>query len=250
MMNLFVLPVLIALSASTFDLDAEFSRAVDHLEVKEYEQAMPILRRLLEEVPDNPAVLWNVGTTSIVLEEYELAELAWTRLHEQEPSNWEILPKLVQTYHALQKTELRDASRNKLFAFFKEGLDNALSNEAFYCREQFPHGDGRVYVYEHFEPFSSERAKFYEAVVVSSSGEINYSVSMGSYESTNTVDLEVGNHKPDERLYHYDAYYPGGSHRTLGFYVAKEPATYEQFRSLLDAALERLDALPSLKAES
>ena len=65
---------------------------------------------------------------------------------------------------------------------------------------------------------------------------------MGSYDSTNAIDLEMGNHKANERLYHFDAYFAGGKHSTLGFYVGEKPMSYDKAREIMMSSVVKIDA--------
>ena len=100
-------------------------------------------------------------------------------------------------------------------------------------------------MYEYFQPFVTERAKFYESAVTDAGGDTRFTVSFGSYESTNSVSLELGNHTVDERLYHFDAYYPDGTHSTLGFVTLAEVMDYDEARRIMTSMAAQLlrDAL-------
>lgn len=238
--------VLLTLVEPQIDVRAEFDRAVKYLNASDYENALPILEALFKEVPNDPSVVWNLGTTAIYLEKYELSKTVWKQMESLEPNNWEILAKLIQTYQGLNDKEKRDSIRARLLKQFAETSNTDLKNREKYCIEQFPFQGGRVYFFEFFDPFSVDLVKFYEAVVVDPDNKRRHWVSVGSYEMTNSISLETGGHQTDERMYHFDAYYPTGSHRTLGFFVSKMPPTYDDFRPKAIQFLEKLESLPPI----
>ena len=210
-----------------------FRQAIELLEIGDHENAIPLLEIALEERPESPGALWNLGTSAIVTNRYELATNIWTRYRAVAPDDWQALPKLVQTHQGTGSFELRDRARAELFRLFEDGSDQRLSQEVMYCREQYALGSSRVLAYEYFQPFSTDRPRFYEFFVTDAEANILFSVSFGSYETTNSIDLETGGHGPDERLYHFDAYYPEGGHRTLGFITRHEVMEYDEARQMM-----------------
>jgi hypothetical protein len=218
-----------------------FYQAITQIENGNHGAAIPLLLHSDSKLPDSPSVLWNLGISAIIAEEYSIAAETWSRFRRIEPDNWEVLPKLIQAYQGLSKFEERNNVRSELMGFYNDGEKSNLSEQSKYCREQYPIDGGRVFVYEYFKPFSMERIKFYEAFYVNKSGELLFSVSMGSYQSTNQIDLELGNHKEDERLYHFDIYSSEGTHETVGFYSASEPFSYDKASKVLkESVLSKL----------
>ena len=245
-MRTLVILVCVVFSVSGRAQDAEqspreaFDQAVSLFEAGDHEAAIPLLQSALQAYPDATGALWNLGISALLTERYDLAAITWKHYREIAPQDWKALSKLIQAYQGSGNMERRDYVRNELIKLYESDTDSSLSNEDRYCREQYRIEDGSVLVHEYFQPFSSATAKIYEFFFTDAQGDTRFSVSFGSYDFTNTLDLELGNHGPDERLYHFDAYYPDGTHRTLGFVTRSEVMNYDEARTIMAPMVERL----------
>ena len=191
-----------------------WAEAIEALDSGREKEAAAVLEQVVQILPDNPAVWHNLGQTRQNLGEHEPALKAFAEVERLEPANWRALAKQVQCLQALGRSKLRDEIIARLYALRE---DEAI-DEPFFCREQFSVEGQKVMAYERFE-LEGERAVRWSFYVVDEAGEIIDRWSVGSYEGTTAMSREVGNIKPDERLFHLDRYPPGGGHGTFAFYV-------------------------------
>ncbi len=239
---LLIFPLFLLAETSQLTAEKAFNQARTLIEEGNHLEAIPLLEHTLSLNPNVPSALWNLGTSAIITEQYTLASKTWERYKRVEPDDWQVLPKLIQAYQGTGESKKRDDARDQLFALHKEKDNTSLKKQDRYCREQYPFRGGRVYVYEYFEPLATEWAKYFEYIVTDKDSNPKFSVSMGSYDSTNAMDLEMGNHKANERLYHFDAYFVGGKHSTLGFYVGEEPMSFDKAREIMMSSVVKINA--------
>ncbi|MBI4616659.1 MAG: hypothetical protein HY720_23815 [Planctomycetes bacterium] len=226
------------------------------MEEKKYAEALVKYREGLERTPEATGLLFNGGLAALLAGEPAAAAELFKRLKAIEPASWEVRTKLVQAFQAAGDRAARDAERAELFEFRRSSEEEAIRDAAFYCRDQFLVGTRRVYVLEYFE-LEGERALRYRFSVSREGEETEpeFYISLGSYESTTAVSRELGEIGPDERMFHLDGYFEGGtSHRTYGFFK-KEPdydAVREQVLGVLSGeirAISGTDLAPSEKQE-
>jgi tetratricopeptide (TPR) repeat protein len=149
-----------------------------------------------------------------------------------EPGDISSRGKIVQCDEAMGKPKERDADRAALFELFKAGK----VEEPFYCRDQFAVGTIKLMVFEYFE-LSGERAVRYSFNILARGGkDVKYKISLGSYEFDTQLAREQGTIGKDQRVFHLDAYYPDGEHRTYGVFN-KEP-TYDETRKMVTGILK------------
>lgn len=216
----------------------QFREAVNLLEDKNFEDALPLLKALLDVRPDDLAVLWNFGIAAAELNENNQALTAWQRYKEIDPGDWRVRAKLIQSYQALGRTVARDVERSALIALREKGEDEDLVSAERYCREQFLLNGVKHFVFEYFEP-SGDWPVFYAFIAVDDSGYEAYRVSLGSYNSTNEIAWELGEIPKSKRLYHLDRY-EGEGHSTLGFY--QDLPDYDQIRTVVLSYLGESEA--------
>jgi hypothetical protein len=91
-----------------------------------------------------------------------------------------------------------------------------------------------VFVFEYFSP-SGDRAQYLRFCVLNKKGEVDYYISLGSYDSTTEIARELGEIAKDQRLYHLDEY-TESHHKTYAFFKTKPD--YEEVRAAVVNALE------------
>jgi len=116
-----------------------------------------------------------------------------------------------------------------LVALWQAGTNTELSAQPIFCREQFKHGGRKVMVLEYFNP-SGPKLIVYSFVVVNESGQQDFKISLGSYDNTNQVALELGQRPKDKRIYHLDLY-RSNLHETHGMYLGKP--SYDEIRQVV-----------------
>jgi tetratricopeptide (TPR) repeat protein len=140
--------------------------------------------------------------------------------------------KIVQCDEALGKLKERDADRAAIFELFTAGK----VEQPFYCRDQFAVGKVKVMVFEYFE-LKGERAVRYSFNILDDGGQdVKYKISLGSYDFDTQLGREQGVIGKDQRMFHLDAYYPNGEHRTYGMYT-KEP-TYDETKKTVTGIIK------------
>jgi len=246
------LSVLFAASTCFADTDPEagFNKGVQLMGEKRYQEAMEQFESALGHNPDNPSVLWNLGVVAAEVGRHDKALEYWTRYRLVSPDDWQGIASLVQTRQALGDLASRDRARDEIFRLRASGKNSDLNQAEFYIREQTVIGGRKVIVLEFFEPLKKDWAVFYAFLAVDNAGKPEYRISLGSYETTNQIDRELGNLKEGERLYHLDGYF-GKKHVTYRFYQAGKPPAYDAIRvhavSII-ADIEKKGSSPSISA--
>ncbi|MES2902250.1 MAG: hypothetical protein V4723_21155 [Pseudomonadota bacterium] len=206
----------------------KFATAVALLNAKKLAEAFPIFDDLSKTYP-TPSVFWNLGITAAEVGNNKEALRAWLSYRETNPTNWQVRAKLVQTYQALGDLAARDKERADLMASWRAGTDAQLSAQPHYFREQFQQDGRKVMVLEYFNP-SGPKLIVYSFVVLDKTGQPDFKISLGSYDLTNQVALELGERPKDKRMYHLDLY-RSNSHETHGMYLG-QPG-YDQIRPVV-----------------
>lgn len=206
----------------------KFANVVALLNAHKPAEALPILVDLSKTNP-TASVFWNLGLSAADVGDNGEALYAWRSYRELDPKNWQARAKLVQTYHALGDMAARDKERAELVALWQAGTDPQLSSQAMFCREQFKQDGHKVMALEYFNP-SGPRLVVYSFIILNESGQQDYKISLGSYDSTNQVALELGERPKDTRIYHLDLY-RGNLHETHGMYLG-QPG-YDQIRQVV-----------------
>ncbi len=215
-----------------------FKAANALMEQKKYSEALTKYKESLSYMPDDPSILYNGGLAAYMSKDFKTSIEFWQKLKTIDTEDWQVRSKLIQAYQAAEDFKGRDDERKALFDLRKSGKITELNGRDFYCREQTEIAGRKVFVFEHFE-LKGDRALRYAFEVVDEKGEdIEYTISLGSYNRTNSIWRETKNPKPkeDERLFHLDGYYKWG-HATFGFYTP-EP-TYDQIRKIVVGIIEK-----------
>jgi tetratricopeptide (TPR) repeat protein len=209
-----------ACAASAADLTPQekFAQAGALIKAKDFAAALPLLEDLNKTYP-TASVSWNLGIAASEVGNHQEALAAWQAYRQARPELWEARAKLVQAYQALGDVAARDRERAELVALWKSGTDPELAKQAMFCREQFRQDGRKVMVFEYFNP-SGDMMVVYGFVVLNDQGKPDFRVSLGSYEFTNKVALELGERPADKRLYHLDLY-RANVHETHGFFLGQ-----------------------------
>ena len=223
--------VLYAASAPGVDQQKEdpFEKGILLYERGKYAESIPYLEKALNRYPEGSNILWNLGLASAAAEQHVKALTYWQRYHTLRSEDWQVLPKLIQTYQALDRIEPRNESLAELLRLRAQTQDPQFLETRLFCREQFKMNGQLVLAYQFFEP-SGEWMQLYRFSVIDAGGKEAYFISLGSYEMTNQISKELGDIKEDERLYHFDGYYPDGVHKTFGFLNSKTAPSYDSIR--------------------
>jgi tetratricopeptide (TPR) repeat protein len=213
-----------------------FSDGNELMEQRKYKEALARYQEGLAKTPDSTGLLFNGGIAAFMSKDFATAEKLWKSLAELDPEDWQPRAKLVQAYQALGDLKARDEQRHMLLDLRKSGKSEDLNKLDFYCREQFEAAGKKVLAFEHFE-LKGERALRYVFSILDESGEgVAFRISLGSYETTNRISVELGSVKKGERMFHLDGYYKWG-HATYGFFTP-EPS-YDEVRKRVIGILEK-----------
>src|SRR5687768_17578103 len=120
---------------------------------------------------------------------------AFQRAVEARPDDWRFRSKLVQLHQALGQIEERDHERAVVIDLWREDK----VDQPMFCREQFEVDGKQVQAYEHFE-LEGDRAVRYAFMVLKPGGtEVEFKISLGSYDMTTRIAREQGEVGKDER---------------------------------------------------
>lgn len=211
----------------------KFADVVALMNAHKFAEALPILEDLRKSNP-TASVFWNLGMSAAEVGNNDEALHAWLSYREIAPNNWQVRAKLVQTYQALGDLKARDRERADLIALWQAGTDTKLSAEPIFCREQFKQNGRKVMVLEYFNP-SGPKLIVYSFAVVNESGQQDFKISLGSYDNTNQVALELGQRPKDKRIYHLDLY-RSNLHETHGMYLGQP--SYDEIRQVVVDVLD------------
>ncbi len=206
-----------------------FDRGVRLYEQGQYAASITPLEQALNRYPEGSNILWNLGLASAAAGQPEKALTYWQRYRTLRSGDWQVLPKLIQTYQALGRIEPRDETLAELLQLRAHTQDPEFLEARWFCREQFKMDGRRVLAYQFFEP-SGEWMQLYRFSVTDPGGREAFFISLGSYEMTNQLSRELGDIQTDERVYHFDGYYPDGVHKTFGFLNAQTAPAYDAIR--------------------
>ena len=206
----------------------KFADVVTLMNSGKFAEAIPILEDLKANYPTE-TVFWNLGLSATEVGDNAKALQAWLGYRNVAPDSWQGRAKLVQTYQALGDIDARDRERDALVALWKAGTNAPLSAQTLYCRDQFKQDGRKVLALEYFNP-SGPKMVVYSFNVLNDAGQADFRISLGSYDNTNQVALELGERPKDKRLYHLDLY-RAGMHETHGFFIGQP--SYDDTRRLV-----------------
>ncbi len=202
-----------------------------------YGEALKKFSEALKLSPEDKKCLYNAGLAAYMAGNFNMAARSWEELLGLEPGDWKVRAKLIQTYQSLGDLKARDKNRDILLAMRGKGGDKELARAEEYCRDQFSAGGRKVMAYERFE-FAVEQAVLYKFFIFKPNTQaVDYTISLGSYESATKAARgrkEIG---PKERIYHVDAYYQNGRHEAFAFY--KKPPSYDYVRKVVGLILDK-----------
>ena len=226
--------VSIPICAFAADPEETFKSAIEHMQRRNYVDAVPLLEEVLEAYPVSPGALWNYGVATGEIGEFGKSLDAWKRYLTSAPDDWRAMTKIVQSYQGLGQTSNRDQAITELTESWSSTTDEKFKQTEKYCREQFVLDGTKFFVFEYFRP-TGERQVFTEFIAVDSNGKSKYRMSLGSYQITNEVAWELGDLPRDKRLYHIDRYDPD-EHATYAFF--DERPSYDDLRKIVVNILE------------
>jgi tetratricopeptide (TPR) repeat protein len=218
----------------TLSAESAFKTATDLMQKEQFNQAIPYLKRVQKDLPDNPAALWNLGIALVETGEHQKAAETWRSLRRVAPEDWRAISKLVQAYQALGDIKSRDAEIKALYQFRKSSLDPKVKDRERFCREQSDMAGQRVFAFEYFSPQGPWK-KYFLFSIVDKKGIEQSNISLGSYDVTTEISRELGETSKDQRLYHLDAY-QGSLHTTYAFF--EEKPEYDRVRPMVVNILE------------
>ena len=198
--------------------------------------------RIAAKVDASCELAWaNIG--QVLQNQGRLAEAvrAYQKVLSLNPNRWRARAKLIQLHQGLGQLTQRDKHRAALLKQRSESPTLSLKRADFYCREQFKVAKRPVYVYEHFELKGDRAIRYAFLICKPESEDVDYRISLGSYEFTNAAAREAGDLKPGERLFHLDEYRPG-MHATLDMRKG-EPAYDEVRKQVIRRLGGKLDAM-------
>ncbi len=216
-----------------------FKKANAQLEAKEYAAAVTNYLAALEILPEDPSLLYNGGFAALLNKDASTAAKLLSRLKKVEPDDWQARAKLIQAYQILGNTQERNRERDELFALKKSGSVKELNQHIQYCRDRFEAGGKSILAFELFEFKGPRGMRYVFSVLNDGRGTEEYRISLGSYDTTNSIWRETTNPKPKEgvRLFHLDGYFPNGGHATYGMFPG-EP-TYEETKRMVVEILDK-----------
>ena len=181
--------------------------------------------------------IYNAGQSLQLEGKHEESLSNFLRVVNLDPTDWEARTKVIQEYQALGKISERDAHREALLALREKGNIESLNERVMYVRDQFSVGINKVITLEYFD-LKGDRAVRYSFMVLDTFGKKTmFKISLGSYQRMTEFFQAKGDLRENERVFHLDGYFPGGEHRTYGFF--KGEPEYDVVRKLVIEILER-----------
>ena len=223
----FVLP----LWADDRDGEAKYKELMD---AGRYAEAAEVSAARVREKPNEPVRLFNAGLAHALAGRQAEALGYFQGLLEIEPDDVLVASKIVQALEALNRTAEIEPAIARVREIRKRLLDRGQKVDTAFTREQFSVAGKPIMAREFYE-LSGERAVKWSFLILDEKGKPIRRISLGSYDSTTQMARELGEIKPDERLYHLDDY-EGPTHRTLGFY--KKCPSYRETRKSVQDYLE------------
>jgi len=218
----------------TLSAEAAFKTATELMGKRDYKRAIPYLIRVQTDAPVDSSVLWNLGLAFAATGEHSKAIETWQSYRKIAPDDWQARAKLVQSYQALGDIKARDEEIKSLYEYRNNSPNPEVNTAERFCREQAVMGKRSVFVFEYFSP-SGDRKQFLRFCVLNKKGDVDYYISLGSYDSTTEIARELGEIRKDERLYHLDEY-RDNSHSPHGFFKTKPD--YDEVRAMVLSVLE------------
>lgn len=187
--------------------------------------------------PRNELALYNAGVAAYLSGDFAKAVKYSGQLSALRPTDWLVRSKEIQALSAAGKLEERNAKIEELKKEWNSGTHPELSEKGFFIRDQIVLEDTRVYVLEYYE-LKGDRALVWKFLPSKegSEAEPDLIVSLGSYEATTKIARELGEIKPNGRMYHLDGYEPDGGHKTFAMF--KKLPDYEKVKELAVKALK------------
>jgi tetratricopeptide (TPR) repeat protein len=206
-----------------------FQAANQALEQKRYAEAVTEYKKVLALLPDDTSTLWNCGMAAYSAKDYPTSLQCWKRLRSLLPrvpddetfTVAKVSAKLIQVYQSMGDKPAREKERAALVLLRNSKVDPALTKQSSFCCDQFTVDGKSVFAYDHFA-LTGKLSIRYEFLVTKPEGTVDYRVVLECNPDTNALSRELGEIKPNERLFSVDGFYDGGrTHRTFGFLLAK-----------------------------
>jgi tetratricopeptide (TPR) repeat protein len=214
--------------------EAAFKTATELMGKGDYKRAIPYLNRVQTDLPLDTSLLWNLGLAYAATGEHLKAVDTWKSYRKIAPGDWQARAKLVQSYQALGDTKTRNEEIKSLYDYRKNSSDPKVNTAERFCREQGTMANRSVFVFEYFSP-SGDRKQYLRFCILNKKGDVDYYISLGSYDSTTEIARELGEIPKSERLYHLDEY-TDNQHKTYAFFKSKPD--YDEVRSVVLSVLE------------
>lgn len=190
--------------------------------------------------------IYNKAQASQTAGDHEAALKGFLAVKKHEPDDWRTRAKIVQEYSALGLKKERDKEIEDLYAWRNAQPKETQADLPYFVREQFSVGQRKLMVLEHFT-MQGERPVKQAFIVLDNTGKKReFTISLGSYDTTTDAARVLGTIKADERLYHLDGYFDGGVHKTYSFF--KGEPKYDEIRQMVVQILEgKLQAVSGMK---
>lgn len=172
----------------------------------------------LEAKPTDVDSHYNLGQLYQIAKRHEAAISQFERVLELKPDDWSAITKLVQENEAVKNYAKRDRAIELIYDVWRSDAGEALRERGFYIRDQIDVENGKLFALEYFELNGDRPRKYVFNLQDSESGEVVFTVSLGSYGAINRFARATGNISADARRYHLDGYGSDGSHYTFAFF--------------------------------
>jgi len=219
-----------ALALNEANFDANFNLATIYANKGDTVGTEKHYLAAVEQEPDDIDSHYNLGQLYQNTKQHRSAIKRFETVVELNPNDWRAISKLVQVNETVNDYAARDAAIEKIYEVWRSNVNEDLSEQGFYIREQRETENGKVFALEYFELKGERARKFVFKLQDNQTEELKFDVSLGSYEHTTEYARAIGRIGPDERRYHLDGYSPDGSHFTYAFF--NSIPTYEAAKEL------------------
>lgn len=207
-----------ALALGEADFDSNFNLARLYAIAGNANDAEFHFLAAIEQSPSDIDSHYNLGQLYQANKRHEAAILRFEKVIELKPNEWRAIAKIVQESEALNDHARRDSAIESIYRVWRSNADIDLTNQGFYIRDQIDVEGGKLFALEYFELEGERPRKFVFNLQDPQTGDFVFSVSLGSYASTNEFARATGEVAAGGRIYHLDGYAPNGNHYTYAFF--------------------------------
>lgn len=201
--------------ASDVQPDSARAMAEKALDNNDFDRALVLFEQAVQAAPEDRYLLSVTARLAKRLKKHAIAVKYMERLLPIAVDSLPLRQDLLVQYLHLKDHDNHARIRAELVNLWKKSADP--KKEPTFVRDFFEQGKWQVVVVEYYELKGDLAKRYVFSIYEKGAEKPSFSISLGSYKSTDAIDREQNPNRGFERLFHLDAYGPSG-HRTLGFF--------------------------------